>query len=201
RNHSDVALNSANNLEELENFGRFENFYKIDNADLREIIDKDPEMLWLPNECCTKQYMVKNFGLLEAGLILYEKFMNAYRSMIDEYQMRNVETPANAINTNDETLKQFIFDTMNTVEGLLIHGYDALEGFTRGSNATLQYTQAYYVSQTWPIFIRRALAQAMPEMLARVLQPQEIANETNLLLWEKLYRVLEQCVIINILEL
>jgi len=82
----------------------------------------------------------------------------------------------------------------------MLYCYKQDSGFSDAPNVLRDYTQSYYVSGVSPALVRRALNEALIHMLTELLGEDEMSDIARAQ-WTKVYRVMEQAIIIDILNL
>ncbi|KAL6742423.1 hypothetical protein Aduo_015573 [Ancylostoma duodenale] len=142
----------------------------------------------------SKWETVVEFGLVEAGEILCDKAIETYDKLLETHNMR-MDTP---LGRSSAVFKQFAEHTMKALD-VTVMSHSETTGFCTLPEKIKDFVVACMVLDICPTFARRAMMDGMFTMLSRVLGDQDL-NESVLRTWSKLYRVLEQAIIVNIVE-
>ncbi|RCN26123.1 hypothetical protein ANCCAN_28158 [Ancylostoma caninum] len=94
--------------------------------------------------------------------------------------------------------KQFAEHTMKALD-VTVMSHSETTGFCTLSEKIKDFVVTCMVLDICPTFARRAMMDGLFTMLSRVIGDQDL-NESILRTWSKLYRVLEQAIIVNIVE-
>ncbi|RCN44380.1 hypothetical protein ANCCAN_09657, partial [Ancylostoma caninum] len=142
----------------------------------------------------SKWEAVVEFGLVDAGEILCDKAIQTYDKLLETHNMR-MGAP---LGRSSEVFKQFAEHTMKALD-VTVMSHSETTGFCTLPEKIKDFVVTCMVLDICPTFARRAMMDGLFTMLSRVLGDQDL-NESVLRTWSKLYRVLEQAIIVNIVE-
>ncbi|VDN33873.1 unnamed protein product, partial [Cylicostephanus goldi] len=150
------------------------------------------------SENCRKKWeKIVEFGLAEAGVIFCDKALQTYSKLIDAHNIPLVLP----IQKTSLVYSQFAEQTMKAFD-TTINSYLETTGFWELPAKVKDFVVKCMVLEICPTFARRAMTEGgfgMFAMLSHILGDEEM-NESSMRTWSKIYRALEQAIIVNIVN-
>uniref|UniRef100_A0A914VYF8 Globin family profile domain-containing protein n=1 Tax=Plectus sambesii TaxID=2011161 RepID=A0A914VYF8_9BILA len=139
---------------------------------------------------------VNAHGLHDAGLNLCGGALQAYNALIKQYEL----TSSIQIDQQSEEFRSFSVDTIEALS-TTIDSYqeNGVQGFGNLPNRLKAYVQRYVITDVCPTLVRKAFMEGLINMLTYVLGEMDM-TETVQQTWSKIYRVMEQAIIANIVK-
>ncbi|KAK6754326.1 hypothetical protein RB195_013370 [Necator americanus] len=142
----------------------------------------------------SKWERIVEYGLQDAGKIMCTKAIQSYGRLLESHNMR----PVIPFRVTTDILSRFAEQTMKAFD-VTLKEFSETTGFCELPEKVKDFVVKYMVLEMCPTFARKAMMEGMFTMLSRVIGDQDL-NESVLRIWSKLYRVLEQAIIVNIVE-
>ncbi|CAI4220977.1 unnamed protein product [Auanema sp. JU1783] len=138
---------------------------------------------------------VTEFGLLETGRQLCEIALRTYAELLNKY---NINMPMPEISKSHENFDDFANLTISAID-LTIKSYRDDCGFSQLTSQLKDFVTTCLVLDVCPPLVRKSVMQGLINTLSKILGEEEM-SDVNIQIWSKLYRVLEQAVIANIID-
>ncbi|XGW02656.1 hypothetical protein V3C99_014584 [Haemonchus contortus] len=142
----------------------------------------------------SKWRKIGEFGLQEAGEIVCERAIQSYTMLIGTHSLE-LSIP---FRRSSEVFGKFAQMIMQAFD-VAVKSYSETLGFSNLATEIRDFVVTCMVLDMCPTFARKAILEGMFAMLRRVFGESEL-SECATRKWIKLYRVLEQAIIVNIVE-
>ncbi|CAD5226149.1 unnamed protein product [Bursaphelenchus okinawaensis] len=137
---------------------------------------------------------VKEYGLDKAGAVCTRIALQTYEELLDKYK---IDMTLN-LKEEDADFKKFSIEIIRALE-ITINYYSVEHGFVQLPSILSEFVNTCLVMNVCPTLVRKAFMEGLVGMLAQVLG-EPIIEESSVHTWSKVYRVLEQAILTNIVE-
>ncbi|CAB3398959.1 unnamed protein product [Caenorhabditis bovis] len=139
---------------------------------------------------------VMEFGYQKAGDILCDVAFKSYTHLLKEYNLRMYLPPSTKRGT--PAYEELSMQIMRAI-GKTIESYTKEDGFCGLIEQIREFVVKFLIVDVCPPLIRRALIDGLVQMLSIVLDIEHV-REDFVHIWKKVYRVMEQSMIANIID-
>ncbi|CAD5230148.1 unnamed protein product [Bursaphelenchus xylophilus] len=137
---------------------------------------------------------VKEYGLDKAGSICTGIALKTYEELLEKYK---IDMAVN-LKPDDSDFKKFSIEVIRALE-ITINFYTIEHGFVHLPSILQEFVSTCLVINVCPTLVRKAFMEGLIGMLIQVLGEPQL-SESSAHTWSKVYRVLEQAILSNIVE-
>lgn len=187
----------------LQTLRNFQPSPKIDNSQKKNPkLQKSPKTLQKKRQIklqklCKKSLRKKQNFFKEAGLSFCNAAVRSYEELVNDCFGPGSKA-AVAQRLEPATVNKFAADAMMALNAA-VQSYNADIGFADLPNALAPFASEYYFTEASPVLVRKALMEGLMNMMTYAVG--EVAmTESVQHTWMKLYRIVEQSIIANIIS-